>query len=197
MTVAEIMDIFEKERVFMEQSGGGVTFSGGEPMLQPEFLEQLLLEAGRRGFHRAVDTAGNVGRSVLQRISGQTDLFLYDLKMIDDQRHRLFTGVSNALILQNLHELSKAGKEIIIRIPLIGGVNDSEEDARATADFLQSLPGSIREIHLLPYHAIAQSKFSKLGRADSFTPFNPPDPEKVNAFLHSLGEAGFNVRTGG
>ncbi len=197
MTVAEIMAILEKERVFMEQSGGGATFSGGEPLLQPEFLWQVLVEAGRRGFHRAVDTAGNVAPSALLKIAGETDLFLYDLKMIDDQKHRQFTGVSNKLILKNLRELSQAGQAIIIRIPLIGGVNDSEEDARASADFLQSLPEPIREIHLLPYHAIAQPKFSKLGRSNSYIQFSPPDPGKIRSFLYILEEAEFNVRTGG
>lgn len=197
MTVAGIMDVFEKERVFMEQSGGGVTFSGGEPLLQPEFLWQMLVEAGRRGFHRAVDTAGNVRRSTLLKIARETDLFLYDLKMIDDQKHQKYTGVSNRMILNNLRELSQTGKAIIIRIPLIGSVNDSEEDARASADFLRSLPEPIREIHLLPYHAIAQPKFSKLGRSNSFIRFNPPDPVKVQAFMDCLVEAGFNIRKGG
>ena len=197
MTVDGIMTIFEKERVFMEQSGGGVTFSGGEPMFQHEFLLQLLIEAGRRGFHRAVDTAGHVKRTVLLKIAQETDLFLYDLKMIDGQLHRKYTGVSNKRILDNLLVLSGTGREITIRIPLIGGVNDSEENAKASADFLLSLPGKIREVHLLPYHAIAQPKYSKLGRSRQFIRFNAPDDRNILFFQRCFGEAGFKVLTGG
>jgi pyruvate formate lyase activating enzyme len=144
-----------------------------------------------------VDTAGLVRRTVLLKIAKETDLFLYDLKMIDDHLHRKHTGVSNKRILDNLRMLSETGREIIIRIPLIGGVNDSEENAMASADFLLSLPGKIREIHLLTYHAIAQPKFEKLGRADHFVRFDPPRQEKLQFYFKYLTDAGFIVRIGG
>jgi pyruvate formate lyase activating enzyme len=197
MSVGSVMEIIEKERIFMEQSGGGVTFSGGEPLLQPEFLLEVLTECGRRGIHRTVDTAGHIKTETLLQISGETDLFLFDLKIMDDELHREFTGVSNALILENLRILSGAGAEIIIRIPLIGGINDHETNAMASVRLLQSLPRAVREVHLLPYHAIARVKFQKLGRSGDFEEFEEPDAEAVGFYLKQFTEAGIPVQVGG
>lgn len=197
MSVQEIMEIIEKEKVFMEQSGGGVTFSGGEPLLQPDFLREVLEECGRRNIHRAVDTAGNISTETLMSIVPFTDLFLYDLKMMDSQLHEEYTGFPNQLILSNLVRLSESGTGIIIRIPLIGGVNDDEQNARETAEFLQSLPNPVMEIHLLPYHAIAKPKFLKLGRETSFEEFEEPSAEALDRFLEIMTGKGFKVQTGG
>ena len=135
-SVAEIIHEIEKERVFFDQSGGGVTFSGGEPLLQPEFLIELLDECGSRGIHRAVDTAGFVNTDIILEVARRTDLFLYDLKMMDSEKHRKWVGVPNEKILENLKALSGTGAKIIIRIPLIGGVNDDTENIEATARFV-------------------------------------------------------------
>jgi pyruvate formate lyase activating enzyme len=169
MSISEIMQEIEKERVFFEQSGGGVTFSGGEPMMHPDFLVRLLDECGSKGIHRAVDTAGLVSKEVLLRVAARTDLFLYDLKMMDSERHRKWTGVPNEKILRNLQTLAEYGANIMIRIPLVGGVN-----LEATARFIASLAGEKKIVNLLPYHKIAQTKYGKLGKPEEFQLFGEP-----------------------
>jgi len=172
MSVAEIMNEIEKERVFFDQSGGGVTFSGGEPLLQSKFLIELLDECGKRGIHRAVDTAGLANTEIIQAVAKRTDLFLYDLKLMDSERHRKWVGVSNEKILENLKLLSETGEQIIIRIPLIGRVNDDAENMHATARFVASLSGESEPATLpqnCPYEVpeIRQTgRFSASGRTD-------------------------------
>ncbi|MCK9412776.1 MAG: glycyl-radical enzyme activating protein [Prolixibacteraceae bacterium] len=135
-SVEEILVEIEKERIFFEQSGGGVTFSGGEPMLHTDFLVRLLDECREQGIHTAVDTAGLVNTDILLEVAKRTDLFLYDLKMMDSDRHRQWTGVPNGKILENLRVLAESGASINIRIPLIGGVNDDERNITEAARFI-------------------------------------------------------------
>ena len=197
MSVPEIMEIIEKERVFFEQSGGGVTFSGGEPLLQSEVLLELLIECGNRGIHRAVDTAGHVKTETILEVAKYTDLFLFDLKMMDAGLHEKWTGVSNVLILENLRAISDYGSDIIIRIPLIGGVNDQEANIRATADFLSSLPGSKKEVHLLPFHSIAKHKYAKLGKTEDFALFEETDNETLKTATGIFAGYGIRAQVGG
>ncbi|MDP1621414.1 MAG: glycyl-radical enzyme activating protein [Bacteroidales bacterium] len=197
MSVAEIMEIIEKERVFFDQSGGGVTFSGGEPLLHSRMLMELLDECGKRGIHRAVDTAGHVSTETLLEVARYTDLFLYDLKMMDAGLHEQWTGIGNEKILSNLKVLADTGTPVIIRIPLIGGVNDDEENIRQTAAFIVSLPGDSREVHLLPYHPIAKHKFTKLGKPDAFVLMEEPGRESIESVTGWFGEYGIRVRVGG
>ena len=195
--VTEIIDVIEKERVFFDQSGGGVTFSGGEPMLQSEFLIELLDECGHRGIHRAVDTAGLVNTEILLEVAKRTDLFLYDLKMIDPDEHRKWIGVRNKKILENLKILAEAGSKIIIRIPLIGGVNDDEGNMRETARFVSKLSGDKKEVNLLPYHKIAQTKYQKLGRPDEFRLLEEPTKESQQKAISIFQEYGLKASIGG
>jgi pyruvate formate lyase activating enzyme len=187
ISVAEIMEEIEKERVFIDQSGGGVTFSGGEPLLHNKFLIRLLEECGRRGIHRAVDTAGFINTDIILAVAEHTDLFLYDLKIMDPEKHRKWIGVTNEKILENLKTLAVAGAKIIIRIPLIGGVNDDPENMEAMARFVAELPGEKKEVNLLPYHKIAQTKYMKLGRAENFHLLPQPGKESqlqaISSFL--------------
>ena len=173
-TIASIMEEIEKERIFFDHSGGGVTFSGGEPLMHSDFLIELLDECGRRGIHRAVDTAGLANTDSLLEVARRTDLFLYDLKMIDSERHRKWTGVPNKKILENLQVLAETGANIIIRIPLIGNVNDDIENITSTARFVSSLSGQKKMVSLLPYHKIAQHKYGKLGRPEDFRLLEEP-----------------------
>ena len=196
MSLEEILAEIEKERVFFDQSGGGVTFSGGEPLLHPDFLIKLLDECGKRGIHRAVDTAGLVNSEILMDIASRTDLFLYDLKMMDPERHRQWTGVPNEKILQNLKLLASAGAKMIIRIPLIGGVNDDPENMDETARFVASLDGEKKEVNLLPYHKIAQTKYQKLGRPDAFRLLNEPGKEAITMALRIFKEYGIHAAIG-
>jgi pyruvate formate lyase activating enzyme len=196
MTLEEIMNEIEKERVFFDQSGGGVTFSGGEPLLHPAFLIQILDECGRRGIHRTVDTAGLVNTGILMEVSKRTDLFLYDLKMMDSERHRKFTGMPNEKILKNLKILAASGAHLIIRIPLIGGVNDDVENLMQTAQFISELSGERKEVNLLPYHKIAQNKHMKLGRPNEFQLFKEPSKEAQSIAISIFQEYGIVAKIG-
>jgi pyruvate formate lyase activating enzyme len=180
MTIEEIMTEIEKERVFMDQSGGGVTISGGEPLLHPDFLIRILDECRESGIHTAVDTAGLANPGILMEVARRTDLFLFDLKMMDPERHKKWTGVSNEKILENLKALATTGVPIIIRIPLIGGVNDDTENLVETARFIAALSGEKKEVNILPYHKIAQTKYTKLGRPDDFQLLNEPDKDALD-----------------
>ena len=137
----EIMEIVEKDRIFFEQSGGGVTFSGGEPLMQTDFLLALLKASRERGIHTTVDTSGFCATETLLKVAEFTDHFLYDIKVMDDGKHREHTGVGNELILKNLVALSSTGAGISIRIPLIKGINDDKSEMEAIAAFINSLVG--------------------------------------------------------
>lgn len=163
-TVEEIIDIVEKERIFFDQSGGGVTFSGGEPLRQHEFLTDALIALGKESFHRAVDTSGFAPKEILLKVAKHTDLFLYDLKMMDSSLHKKWTGVDNKIILENLQLLAKTGSCIDIRIPLIKGVNADHENLEKSALFIANLPGEKKSVSLLPYHYSMVSKHEKLGQ---------------------------------
>jgi pyruvate formate lyase activating enzyme len=195
--VNEIIAEIEKERVFFDQSGGGVTFSGGEPLLQYRFLVKLLDECGRRGIHRAVDTAGFVNTEIILEVAKRTDLFLYDLKMMDSEKHRKWIGSPNEKILENLISLAKTGANIIIRVPLIGGLNDDEENMEATARFVAKLAGEKKDVNLLPYHKIAQTKYIKLGRLEDFQLMDVPGKEEQLRAVAIFKEFGLTASIGG
>ena len=197
MSIDEIIQIIEKERIFFEQSGGGVTFSGGEPLLHSELLIKLLEECGKRGIHRIVDTAGNVREETLVEVAKQTDLFLFDLKMMDSELHKQWTGSDNRLILQNLKKLAETGAGIIIRIPLIGGVNDTDENIEQTARFISELAGDSKEVQLLPYHNIARHKFQKLGIKDKSEKLGEPDKEALTSAIEKFRKYGIKAGIGG
>ena len=197
ISVAEIMNEIEKERVFFDQSGGGVTFSGGEPLLQSRILIELLDECGKRGIHRAVDTAGLANAEIILEVAKRTDLFLYDLKLMDSEKHRKWTGVPNEKILENLKILAETGVKIIIRIPLIGGVNDDAKNMEATARFVASLSGETKEVNLLPYHKIAQTKYQKLGRPDEFQLLEEPTKDAQMKAIAIFQEHAIQASIGG
>jgi len=195
-TLASLLEEIEKDRMFYEQSGGGVTFSGGEPLSQPAFLEALLDELRIRGIHTALDTSGFAPTDLLERMALKANLILYDLKMMDEEKHKEYTGVSNRLILENLKRLAALKREVWIRIPLIAGVNDDEENIRQTAAFLKSL-GGIKNVAVLPYHRGGCEKVKRLDKEDRFRCFEPPSAEKTEAVRKSLADSGFNAKIGG
>lgn len=161
MTAAEVLDVVLKDEVFYRNSGGGVTASGGEPLLRPEFVRELFDRAGAQGIHRAIETCGRVPWENIETVLPFTDLFLYDLKHTDPDVHRRFTGTGNSLILENLGRLDGRGARLVVRVPLIPSFNDRTEDVRAIAAFtssLRSAPG----IELLPYHVLGRSKYHHL-----------------------------------
>ena len=197
MTVKEIMDIIEGERIFFDQSGGGVTFSGGEPLVHIKMLIELLDECKKRKIHTAIDTAGHASTETILEVAKRTDLFLYDLKMMDDSLHRKWTTKGNDKILRNLKSIAEAGSHIIIRIPLIGGINDTDENIEETAKFISELAGDKKVVHLLPYHSIAENKYMKLGKSDDFEKLIEPDKETLAKAIAKFGEFGIMASVGG
>jgi len=195
-TANELVDVVERDRPFFEASGGGVTFSGGEPLSQPEFLASCLRACRVRGLHTAVDTCGLAPREVVLEIAGLTDLVLFDLKQMDSEAHRRHTGADNRLILENLRALSSSEAEIWIRVPLIPGVNDDDANFEALGDFLSSLPRRHR-VFVLPYHPTAVGKTSRLEGPPSFIPFSVPDAGTLGAARQRLQAFGLDVVIGG
>ena len=174
-TSDEVLAEVIKDKAFYDNSGGGVTFSGGECMLQLDFLCEILEKCKSAGIHTAVDTAGNVPWKSFEKILPFTDLFLYDIKAFGAELHRKGTGVSNELILENLKNLSGRA-DIIVRIPVIGGYNDNDEEIRQIADFLKQI--KIIKAELLPYHAMGEHKYTALGR--NTESFNVPNKNFMN-----------------
>lgn len=183
--IAELLSEISKDLAFFDQSGGGVTFSGGEPLAQPTALLALLRGCAELGIHRVVDTSGFAATATVLEVAGHTDLFLYDLKHMNDNIHRRYTGVSNQLILHNLLELSTAGAAIRVRIPLIAGLNDDLENIQATADFIADCPG-IQGVDLLPYHSSAKAKYRKLCRDFPAQETTAPGRERLDAAMAIL-----------
>ncbi len=193
----DLMNVIKRERPQFDQSGGGVTISGGEPLLHPDFLIPLLDACGEEQIHRAVDTCGHVKTETLLTVADRTDLFLYDLKLIDSRRHKLFTGVGNELILDNLATLAARGANIDIRIPLINGVNTDAANLNGSAAFLSNLKGAKRTVHLLPYHAIAAHKYRKLGQDYQADNLAEPSAEEIDLATRCFEDHGLTVKVGG
>ncbi len=197
-TVKEILEIVDKEKVFISQSGGGVTFSGGEPMLQFEFLIEALKACKNAGYHTAVDTAGYSRAENYKAIMPFTDLFLFDLKHLDDKKHAGLTGVSNMIILENLRILAGEARSIMLRIPVIPGKNDDIEHMKAMRDFIGKIENSnVHRINLLPYHKIGSAKYKRFGREWKMEGVEPPSGEEMRLLKEMFSETGVKVKIGG
>ena len=180
VTIEEVIPEILKDKALYQNSNGGVTFSGGECMLQIDFLEAILKRCKEEGMHTAVDTAGHVSFDKFERILPYTDLFLYDLKICDNEKHKRFVGVSNEVIISNLKKLISLKKRIWVRVPIIQGINDTTDEILAIADICSGA----EKIELLPYHAMGEHKYAALGRA--LEKFMAPDNtvlEKLNALV--------------
>jgi pyruvate formate lyase activating enzyme len=196
MSVDEVLAETEKDRIFYEQSGGGVTLSGGDPFVQAAFAEALLDGCLARGMRTAIDTAGFSRNGALERIAVKADLVLFDLKCMDDARHREFTGVPNGPIIDNLKRLAAGPAEVWARIPLVAGVNDDDDNIRRTIALLTSLK-TIRRVGILPYHSGGLDKARRIGKEEHFRRFESPSEERLAAIETAFREAGFEVRRGG
>ena len=196
MGVGEVLDEVEKDRIFYEQSGGGVTLSGGDPSVQAGFAEAILDGCRARGLRTAVDTAGFSPNGVLERLASKTDLVLFDLKVMDEARHEEFTGVPNGPILGNLEKLAAGRTEVWVRVPLVAGVNDDDDNIRRTIACLAPLE-TIKRIGLLPYHSGGLEKARRIGKEECFRRFEAPSEERIAAVEAAFREAGFEVRRGG
>ncbi|GGA71803.1 hypothetical protein GCM10011369_11990 [Neiella marina] len=184
----ELLKLLYRDKSLYQKSDGGVTFSGGEPMLQTDYIRSLLPYLKRENIHVAIDTAGNVPSSAYQSLSDEVDLFLFDLKIIDPVKHRQHTGVSNKQILKNFTQLVARQQPIELRLPVIKGINDSEADIKQLASFLLSLPqrASITELKVLPYHAMGRSKYQQLGMTTAI--FEAPDTSILAQYQQTIGQ---------
>ncbi|HSH35477.1 glycyl-radical enzyme activating protein [Schnuerera sp.] len=196
MTVEEVANEVLKDRHFFEESGGGVTFSGGEPLFQVDFLTELLKEMKDNNIHTTVDTSGFTTRKNLEQISKYVDLFLYDLKHMDGIKHEKYTGVDNKLILENLKYLHDLNKDIIIRIPIIPGINNQEKSLKAFRDFIKTLP-NIGRIDLLPYHKIGEEKYNRLGIKYKMLDVEEPNEDEMDFALKIMESTRKKVQIGG
>lgn len=197
ITADEVIKKIENERLFFEESGGGVTFSGGEPLMHSDFLLPILQELGKRNIHRVIDTCGFANRNILENIAAETDLFLFDLKLLDSDEHLKFTGQRNEIILENLQWLSKNGSEIIIRIPLIKGVNANIESITKMAEFISKLEGDKKKVNLLIYHDIAKMKYEKLGGSYNPENLSTPTEKETREFINIFKRYGIEATEGG
>jgi len=196
ISVKDVIEEVEKDRIFYEQSGGGATLSGGEPLGQPEFCGKILTELNKKNIPAALDTSGLAPWEVLATNAGKADIVLYDLKMINAKKHKKYTGVSNALILDNLNKLSREHRNIVVRIPLAAGVNDGDENIRLTIDFLRPLK-TVKKVSLLKYHKGGSEKYKNLGKASCFKIYETPSEQRMEEIRRSFTNAGFAVKIGG
>jgi pyruvate formate lyase activating enzyme len=202
MTVLDVISEIEKDRVFYDESNGGVTLSGGEPMFQPEFLNELLKELKQQGYHVALDTCGFAEQSEFERILPFVDLFLFDIKLMDDVEHIKYTGVTNERILRNLQFLFEQKKNVIIRFPVIPGITNTPENISAIKSLLKNSPvhqftNSPIEIHLLPYHSIARNKYQRFRVSNKIENMKDLEKEELIPLKKELEKSGFSVKIGG
>jgi pyruvate formate lyase activating enzyme len=195
VSVDEVLDLIEKDRIFYDQSGGGVTFSGGEPLMQAAFLLDAVRRCHERGIHTAIDTSGFGDRAALLGVADYADLFLFDVKIIDEGRHRAHTGAGNGLILDNLGALAARHAAVIVRFPLVPGVNDDDAGVAALGKLVASL--GLSRVDVLPYHRAGTAKYHRLGRAYGLADVQAPSREAQDGVARILEGFGLMVTRGG
>ena len=197
-SVENILEILEKDKVFINQSKGGVTFSGGEPMLQHEFLYEVLKACKSNGYHTAVDTSGYSSAENYKSIIPFTDLFLFDIKHLDYAKHVEYTGVSNVGILDNYRLLIESGKEIMVRVPVIPGCNDDPVYLETLEQFLsKTKTSSLKKINLLPFHKIGSSKYKRFNIPYRMDGVEPPSKVRMQELKELFSLTGIKVKIGG
>ncbi len=194
MTVEEVMDEVKRDAVYYEESSGGVTLSGGEPLMQGEFSESLLKALKEEGFHTCIDTSGHTEPAMLKKSMPYTDLYLYDIKLIDDVGHLNYTGVSNELAFSNLKLLVRNGKHIIARFPVIPGITDGPGNLEGIMALLHH--HGLERIDLLPYHAIARSKYQRLGLTYRMPEVREPSAAWLDELKTAFEREGFMAEIG-
>jgi pyruvate formate lyase activating enzyme len=196
VTVAEVMQEILRDVVYYDESGGGATFSGGEPLFQPDFLLALLRECKEKGITTVVDTSGQTLQQVVESVAGLVDQFLYDVKLMDSDRHRQFTGIANQQILSNLEWLSNHGSDVVVRLPLFPGINDDAANLEALGLFLSSL-GVRHLVDILPYHRTGVEKYGRLGRGYKLSDAQPPGEDALAGAVTLLQTHGLHVTVRG
>ena len=195
-TVDSLLDEVLKDKVTFSESNGGVTLSGGEPTLQTEFAIEFLRKCKENGLHTAIETNGSSMWSDLKRIAEFTDLFLFDIKLFDPEKHKYWTGLTNTRILSNFRKLVDLNKEMIPRVAIIPGVNDDEEEYRSIFTFIKDSSSHLRNIHILPYHQFGVSKYKGLDMEYTMSDIEIQE-EKISRCAEVAREMGFRVDIGG
>jgi pyruvate formate lyase activating enzyme len=195
MSAAEVLAEIEKDIVFFDESGGGVTLTGGEPASQPRFAEAILAGCRERGIRTALETCGFAPAEAFARVSGAADLVLYDLKLMDTQQHAKYTGAPNELILSNLEALAATGKPVVVRYPMVPGINDAPQELQSLARFLRRI-GIVR-VDVLPYHRIGLDKYKRLGLECPMDGAEAPTAERVKEVAGWLRREGLAAAVGG
>ena len=197
-TVAEMIAEVEKDRPYYYRSGGGMTLSGGECLCQPEFSRDLLRAAKERGINTAIESMACPVFQKIRRLLPYLDLYLMDIKHTNPEKHKMFTGRSNELMMENARKVALSGQtRLIIRVPVIPSFNDTVEEIRGIAAFADTLPG-VEELHLLPYHRLGQDKYEGLGREYLMEGILPPEPEKMKTLkMAAESSSSLRVQIGG
>jgi pyruvate formate lyase activating enzyme len=195
-SVPALLQEILKDRVAFRNSGGGVTLSGGEPLVHPGFVAELLRGCRKQGIHTAIETCGAVAWGHFEQVLPLTDLFLYDLKLIDPEKHERWTGVTNQASLENARALAEAGSRLILRVPLIHEVNDDDEEFHAIARFATSL-GNVDELHILPFHQIGSSKYALVGKEYGMKDVPEDNEQRIARCRQIVEEQGLRVSVGG
>jgi pyruvate formate lyase activating enzyme len=194
-TSEEVFDIIEKDRIFYEESEGGATFSGGEPLMQPEFLHELIGMCRKSGIHTAVDTSGHAPARDFNAALN-SDLLLYDIKSANAVKHKEWTGKGNELILKNLRSVARKGPFLIIRIPLVAGFNSEKAEITAIRDLLVPLKSRIIRVDILPFHNLGVRKYIDTGRKRSIAIDVTPTGDEIDMALQIFTEKGFETKKG-
>lgn len=197
VTPEEVMHEIEKETVFFDESGGGVTFSGGEPLQQFDFLMALLKACREKDIHTTLDTSGYCKEDKFEKLIGEVDLFLYDLKLMDENLHKKYAGVSNRIILNNLKLLSEEGAEVIIRFPVVPDITHTRKNVDALKNYIHTLKPGIHEIHLLPYHNTGKGKYERFSIPDRMNGVGSLNINDLTELKKEFEAIGFEVRIGG
>ena len=197
MSVEDVLEKILEDKVFYDESGGGVTFSGGEPLMQPEFLQEILRMSKTASLHTALDTCGYAEQEVVSGIMDLVDLFLFDIKLLNKELHMHYSGVPNHPILDNLELLCDKGKNIIIRFPVIPGITDTEDNICQLKNLLTLYNGHIHEIDLLPWHSFAKGKYSRFNKSNKMEEVPDLKVESLEGLKKELERTGLIVKIGG
>jgi pyruvate formate lyase activating enzyme len=190
MNVDEVFDAVNRDKMFYQASGGGVTISGGEPLLQPQFICDLFEKCRQAGIHTCMETSGCASESVLRQVLPYIDYVLYDLKHMDSEKHRRYTGQPNCLILANAEIVAASGAETLFRMPLVPGINDDVQNIKKTAEFLHGLGINPLHIELMPYHRLGKGKYEALDRHYLLSEIRSPEPEHLESIKEIFKDSG-------
>jgi len=196
MSLSDVIEEIEKDVLFYDESAGGVTFSGGEPLSQSEYLFELIRTCRNREIHTIIDTCGYADSSVITEAGSLTDLFYFDLKLIDNMEHKKYTGVSNDIILKNLQLLTEANCQVHIRIPIVHGITDTQKNIEDISTFLLKLRQN-PDISLLPYNQFGNQKYTRLKIDNHLPNLAPPSSKKMKQVAEFFSKKGFNTHIGG